>query len=559
MNEDDLKYKSLVKRIGAIQVSTGLSESASFLIWFLENIYRLEETEARDAICDNSSDKGIDGIYVDHNNEEIHFLQGKIRQKDSGTVGDVGPKNLAASVEQFSSKKNVEAILDGNADQELKKIIHRTGLIDAVEGGYKRMGIYVTNESQDKDSTSYLAIVDNIRIYDREEIADRFVEYDAPEGKKGEFTFDVSYVEPLSMTAGTSQDKPTLYMFPARALQLVHMEGISDGTLFRENVRYTLGNTAVNRSIRRSIADKKSHSNFVLFHNGIIVLCSDVDDSTEGELTVKNYSVVNGAQSLTSFYREKAKISEDLRVLVRVIVLQDDALSRTITENSNNQNAIKARDLRSNHGTMLRLQKEFQQKEPGFFFEIKRGEKGPVGKVVIPNDAAGRALLAFDVQEPWSAHQIYKVFDEKYAEIFGRPEVDANRIVFVQKLMDGIGEAMTGVKNRPMASYTLTRYFLLYVLSQILRADDVAKPFAVNPGLLNSAGLAAFIDKCGNILKTLVVDLNYEAKTIDFDYKSILKSPKQSAELADKMLASYEKDVARDKADSFKGWSPKAS
>ena len=58
----------------------------------------------------------------------------------------------------------------------------------------------------------------------------------------------------------------------------------------------------------------------------------------------------------------------------------------------------------------------------GFFFEIKRGEKAPAGKTVIPNDEVGRALLSFDIQEPWSAHQIYKVFDDKYAEIFGGPQ-----------------------------------------------------------------------------------------------------------------------------------------
>jgi hypothetical protein len=129
------------------------------------------------------------------------------------------------------------------------------------------------------------------------------------------------------------------------------MDGISDGSLFRENVRYTLGNTAVNRSIRTSIRNKQTHSNFVLFHNGVTILCTDVDTSVQGQLTVKNYSVVNGAQSLTSFYDEKARLTDDLRGLVKVVALRDDALARTITENSNNQNcdqatrfAIKPRD-----------------------------------------------------------------------------------------------------------------------------------------------------------------------------------------------------------------------
>jgi hypothetical protein len=395
----------------------------------------------------------------------------------------------------------------------------------------------------------------SIRIFDRKEIASRVIELDPPLGKSS-FTFDTSYVDPLSMKAGASADKPTMFLFPARALQLVHMDGISDGSLFRENVRYTLGNTAVNRSIRTSIRDKQSHSNFVLFHNGVTILCIDVDTSVQGQLTVKNYAVVNGAQSLTSFYDEKAKLTDDLRVLVKVVALRDDALARTITENSNNQNAIKPRDLRSNHAIMLRLQKEMSTNSSDYFFQIKRGEQAPSGRKIMQNDDCGRALLAFDVQEPWSAHQIYKVFDEKYAEIFGRPEVTAERVIFITKLTLAVDGAMTDVKNRPMASYTLTRYFLLYVLSKILRADQTAAPFVADPLHFGVAGQTSFVNKCTEILKTVVVDLNYETKDVDFDYKSVLKSPRQCADLGDRMLSSYEKDVARGKADSFAGWKP---
>lgn len=558
MNETDLRYAHLSKILAGIQGASGLTESAAFLFWFLVNVYRLEETDARDVICDHSSDKGIDGIYVDDNEQEIHFLQSKIRQKANGTIGDVGPKNLVASVAQFDSKKKVETILAGNADKELKQLLVRSRVGDLVEAGYELISVYVSNELHDADSRAYEKVGKNVIIYSRKDIADRVIEVDPPAGKS-EFTFDVSYVEPMSMASGASPNKPTMFVFPAKALQLVHMDGISDGSLFRENVRYTLGNTAVNKSIRRSIADKKTHPNFVLFHNGITILCTDVDDTVDGALTVKNYSVVNGAQSLTSFFNEKAKLTDDLRVLVKIVALRDESLARTITENSNNQNAIKPRDLRSNHKIMVRLQTEMEARTSNYFFEIKRGEQAPPGRIVISNEEAGRALLAFDVQEPWSAHQIYKVFDEKYSEIFGRPEVTATRIIFVKELLTAVDASMVNIKNRPMASYTLTRYFLLYILARLLRADSTAAPFVADPSTLSATGRAGFVAKCAELLKTVVVDLNYESKSVDFDYKSVLKSPKQCAELADSIVASYEKDVARDKAESFEDWKPPTS
>lgn len=551
-----LNYSLLSKRVARVTERTGLGESASFLVWFLENVYRLEETDARDAVCDHSNDKGIDGVYVDHNSEEIHFLQAKIRQSDSGKIGDVGPKNLMGSVAQFDTADNVKTILSGNADDELKRLITRVHLADMVAAGYRPVGVYVTNESHNTDSEGYAALTPDLSIFDREEIAARMVEVDTTEGKKGTFTFDTSYVDPLEMKVGVGKDDPMMFVFPARALQLVHMDGIADGSLFRENVRYGLGNTSVNKAIRGALTNKAGHASFILGHNGLIILCSSADSSKSGELTIKDYSVVNGAQSLTSFYNDKSKLTDDLRVLVRVVEVQDDALARRITENSNNQNAIKPRDLRSNHAIQLRLQKEMNDAGGDYFFEIKRGERAPAGAEVITNDEIGRALLAFDVQEPWSAHQIYKVFDEKYAEIFGRPEVTAQRAIFVHRLMGVVDESLPKLKNRPMASYTLTRYFMLSLLSEILRDNDASSPYVADPALLTEPQMEEFLGKCAEILKTVVVDLNVESNSVDFDYKSILKSQRQGGELAQAILASYEKDVEREKAETFTDWTP---
>lgn len=68
----------------------------------------------------------------------------------------------------------------------------------------------------------------------------------------------------------------------------------------------------------------------------------------------------------------------------------------------------------------------------------------------------------------------------------------------------------------------------------------------VDASVLDPKQMKSFLKRCEEILKTVVVDLNYESKAGDFDYKTVLKSPKQSSELADRIIASYEKDVARD-------------
>ncbi len=138
----------------------------------------------------------------------------------------------------------------------------------------------------------------------------------------------------------------------------------------------------------------------------------------------------------------------------------------------------------------------------------------------------------------------------------GRPEVTAQRAIFVHRLMGVVKKSLPKLKNRPMASYTLTRYFMLYLLSEILRDNDASRPYVADPAVLTEPQMQEFLNKCEEILKTVVVDLNVESKSVDFDYKTILKSPKQGGELAQATLASYEKDVEREKAETFTDWTP---
>jgi hypothetical protein len=57
MKVDDLLYENLLPSLAKYE-EKGRGTSASFLNWFLANIYRLDETSADDAICDKSLDKG---------------------------------------------------------------------------------------------------------------------------------------------------------------------------------------------------------------------------------------------------------------------------------------------------------------------------------------------------------------------------------------------------------------------------------------------------------------------------------------------------------------------
>lgn len=85
----------------------GRSESAAFLIWFLSTIYRLDEVDAEDAVCDQTSDMGIDALVVDDLDKQIVVVQAKSREKLPATLGDTELKKFVGTLAQFSSEAAV--------------------------------------------------------------------------------------------------------------------------------------------------------------------------------------------------------------------------------------------------------------------------------------------------------------------------------------------------------------------------------------------------------------------------------------------------------------------
>src|SRR5215212_1165992 len=101
MSELNLQYPAILQLFGG-HIMKGRTEARAFLAWFLENYYRLEETEAADSICDGRHDKGVDGIYVNDQIGQIDVFQGSVAQGKK-TLGDTALKEFAGSLSQFKT------------------------------------------------------------------------------------------------------------------------------------------------------------------------------------------------------------------------------------------------------------------------------------------------------------------------------------------------------------------------------------------------------------------------------------------------------------------------
>lgn len=523
--------------------------SGRFIRWFLEHIYRLEQIDADDACVDAKHDKGVDAIYVDDASETVFIIQGKTKTKDNAEFGDTDLKEFYGTLQQFGSKKKIDDVLLETKNEKMKQAIVRTGLAAKVDSGYDVRGVFISNARANKDAKAILAKLPKIELFDANAIANDYVDLDVDGGIKGNYYFDVSDSDVIEYDAGGAAAR----LFLAPALNLLKMDGIVDGRLFEQNVRLALGNTKVNKGLRASIKEKGEHKNFPLYHNGINVLCRKIGSETEERIEIEDYVVVNGAQSLTSLMAEKSKITEDLKILVKLIETKGDtALSQRITTNSNNQNAIKARDLKSNHNIQQRLKAEVKAvSNDTVAYEIKQGEVNK-GKAVLNNEVAGLILLAMDLAQPWSCHQKYKVMDELHSDIFGRPDVTGAKILGYWECFNAVESALDSIDDKHFAYYNLTKYFLAYAVVSLIRTEPAGVAMLQNmEKILTSGRLPELLEIFANLAKSLAFDLNAEIvgeEAEAFDYKNELKSPTWCKKIAARLVAQYSKDVMRKKA-----------
>jgi len=521
------------------------SQSASFLIWYLQNYYRLDPLEAVDAVCDQSNDKGVDGIYVNDHDQTITVFQSKISQKSNTTIRDSSLRMFAGTLGQFANAEKMQNLVDTAGEAEVAKLIKRLDLASKLSSHDLR-GEFVANIDIDSNGQQFLDGEPSITFVGKSKLVSSYISDKRNLPVHAEASFDIfgfNYTEYVVDT-----DRKAV-IAPVRATQLIQLQGIEDQSLFAYNVRGPLGRTKINKEIVASIRESSTHKLFPLFHNGITIIAGKLEATGEA-ITVSDYYVVNGCQSLSALFAERTNLTDDLRILVKIIQLAPASKEASmITAFSNNQNGVRSRDFKANTQPQIRLQNEFKTHYEGkYVYEIKRGEALGDG-TVISNETAGLYLMAFDLKLPWGTHRKYEVFEDRHNDLFGRPNVTADRIVMCQVIMEVIQKQLKKLDNQLFAKYVLTQYALLYIVREILERDDMAAEKMAYPETLvrNEGDRELFRQIIEHIVSDIINDLNEELKEAgeDFDYRDKLRDSDWVLSLRKSLVTTYQKLVSR--------------
>lgn len=396
------------------------NDGQRFVAWYLRNIHGLNTVEAKDCITDGANDKQIDAVYINNQDSTIYIIQGKFM---SGEYIDAEPVREVLS--SWILVQDLNQLQDA-ANSKLKVKINEISA--ALDDDYEICFELVTTAKL-TDQAQMDADAFSKKLSDSEELNANFVvvddemlkvKYDEALNKTNNyinFTFQLESGKYLDVELNGT--RAVLAAIPLR--DCVNIPGIKDGRLFRKNVRQSLGNSnKVNKGIAKTI--KKEPGDFFFCHNGITALCLKMDIQN-GQLTVKDLNIVNGCQSLSTIFScgEAAKKSYGY-ILFKFYEMANSEKADKITNSTNSQSAVKARDLRSNDKIVLSIKKNYEQTYPNGYMVTKRGEnvdttRYDAGHIIQLTDL-GKELIAWHSQRPTLSYSETKIFDIYFNQLF---------------------------------------------------------------------------------------------------------------------------------------------
>ena len=498
------------------------TKTTALLAWFIETVMREDPDRVEDAICDGGGDKGIDGIVVDVDANEVFVLQAKHRANPTVTQGDADLKQFMGVAAYFDGAEGIDRLLASSPNQELANLVARLELkklFDEAEPAVRL--VFVTNGKRDDSAKDYLKAIrgqqPSMDLWDRPRLA----AVARRTQRSGVLDEEVTLHPAGSVIETELANEASMALALVPASELVRLPGIENLTIFDLNVRLGLGNTKINRELRGTIQRAQEHKSFPAYHNGLTLLTNRLEVSDEG-LDLHGVGVVNGCQSLLSLWREREHITPELNLMVKVVETEGRAaLADQITYRSNNQNPVNTRDLRAND----RIQRELQEAinevfGDSLFYDIRRGQPTGGAERVLDNQLAAQMMLGVWLGEPWAAVRKLKLFDQDYHRIFRRATAD--RLMLAYMLNQAIEAARQKLIAELQTSFASVRYTIAYLAAQVIEQSDLGRQLFDDP-----TGWVRDDDKRGELAKDLKYYVEFVVEEANF-YVSDRQEARQS-------------------------------
>ncbi|WP_454745603.1 AIPR family protein [Ciceribacter selenitireducens] len=463
------------------QVSRGLA----FAKLVTETIFGVPRPDVDEHIVDGGADRGIDIIYIDHNNKVIN-------------VGSCKTTVDFKNSHKFFPAEEIDKIISFIDDV----LLHRDEMITGCNGrlaakireiweifGAEAYALAVhlfSNKSTlPTDARTRLSAAlgrHNIALYEYGlfELSHGLVKATKPKFKK-------------TLKGCESSSNPTEEPGRRAVMARVSLEevgkfltsetGAFDERLVWQNVRYFLGlENDVNREIKATLLNSPVED-FWYLNSGLTIVCEQILSNPNGchPIHMVNPQIVNGCQTATviqNVYMETLRNLKGGFIQVKIIETKSPEFVERIALASNTQSRILSRDLRA-HDT-FQLQIAECLRSLGYFYCRKRGEKcATKGLEVLDSARVGQLMLAYVCGEPTkSKTNSNEIFGDLYPEAFNPLAITPAIIVAAhvcykeieRRRQEALQWQSSVSKNSYEESWIIEGHFhVLFVVGELLR------------------------------------------------------------------------------------------
>jgi len=569
----DQAFSDLKKTCGGVR-------NDYFGLLYLEQEFGVERDRAVTQVAFGGNDYGIDGFHFDKEKRNLYLFQFKYSDSHAQFKASFS-RLIDAGMERIFGAQNQDQHQNQLLLQLKSCLIENEAVIDRV-----CIHFVFTGDPAEAERSQ---VLDKLRedLENKKYLIDqRFgrqvtmvIEFRSGRTKKVGATTHLrrTHIYPVQLDEtvtrrGPGGEKMTVGFI--RLLDLHKMYKEMGERFFERNIRAALPeDEAVNRSIQQSIRrivleGKEDPRIFAFNHNGV-TLFAEALNSSDGESSITEPRLLNGAQTVTTFARflkanegntrleERQDALGDLHVMCRIITEASPEFVTTVTINNNRQNPVDPWNLRANDMIQLEIQDKFRD-DLGIYYERQERafenlsdedleEQGITEYKAVELTRLARTFLASDgdIDKLTRFREVFED-DRIYNQVFdwSRLKADSRKIVLCYKVQFRLRRLVNDIVDKGANKYAYVqraRNLLWALLCQAIlndakleqRAEDFGRGLSLEAQYTDWLSSLA-TTRCRFILSDLVADKTYAPKAAEgnFSFMRTNAAYKRSMEIA---------------------------
>jgi len=496
--------------VNAVASERGLKPDRAFGYYFLEEIEEFSQEEAEGLVVDGPWDGGRDAVVFDEENQVLSIYQLKFSQDLEYLRRAFSDVQRALEVETTNLERcrrlRLVIVTIATSDSSIQELLRSTTAI------VKR---WLTRHDLHPEVA--------VELFDLK----KFAEF---RDKLFGLDLTLAFRTRPAMVGGT-----ILGLLNANDFK----DKIDEEALFAFNIRKFLGarRGSVNSQIYDTLEDQAARDVFWTLNNGIVCLCTSYRPVDDEHLSFENFTIVNGAQTVSTiarFLSNNPAVQDPIWVVSKIIQVgeEDVERGRVLTKTSNSQAPTNDKDLRSVDPIHRKLSQAFEA-ELGTTYIYRRGVHAPRGRASATMKDIAQAYVAYWLEKPnisfsrpgsiFADSNLYeRVFPgNDFGEISRRGDQAAIRMFLLQRLVPvlllaGIRKYLRERTTDPaVRKWRSCSYHILWILRKLfaeIPEADLESVYAHASGIVTS-GVPVLSDSLFDFLQTIRADIPRDLKS----------------------------------------------